>query len=220
MKTNVIIKRQFYQTEVDQRTKDGFFNATALLKYYNLNNDKQKVVSEFWANKSTQDYMEALADDINVNMGKSLYLPKDLYSSARGKNGGTYMHPYLFMKFAMWLSPQFEVQIIKWVYDNLIDFRNKAGDHYKEMCSVIKDKYVEYYKNTPDPMVFQKEARYLNQLVFGDSRDRGRNEATEQELDLLNKLQVANIKLLQKNLSKDERHKKLRDFAELSTITT
>ena len=217
MKTNVLVKREFYQASVMQRSEDKYFCATDLLKYYNSNNTKKKVMAEFWSNQNTKDFMDALANDINVQNNKSLYLAKDLYSTKKGKvNGGTYMHPYLFVKFAMWLSPVFEVQVIKWVYDNLIDFRNQAGDHYKEMCTAISERYLEFFDKKPDPLVFQNEARVLKQLVFGDKRDRNRNEASEKELELLNKLQLANIKLLKKNISKDERYNKLREFAELS----
>ena len=216
MKTNVMMKRQFYQTEITQRSEDKYFSATELLRYFNQNNDKKKNIAEFWSNQNTKEYMDALAADLNIHIGNSLYLAKDLYTTSRSSKIGTFMHPYLFIKFAMWLSPQFEVQVIKWVYDNLIDFRNQAGDHYKEMCSAIQDKYVEYFDKKPDPLVFQKEARLINQLVFGDGRERKRNEASEKELELLNKLQIANIKLISKNLSRDERHLKLREFAELS----
>lgn len=214
MKTNQIMKREFYQTTVSQRTQDQYFNATDLLKYYNQSADKKKVIAEFWSNQGVQDFMQALANDLNVNVGKSLYLKSDLFTSKRGKvDGGTYMHPYLFVKFAMWLSPEFEVQVIKWVYDNLIDFRNKAGDHYKEMCRQLQQTYIEVKGTRPDPLIFRKEATFINQLVFGDGRDRTRNEATEKELEKLNKIQLANIKLLQNKVH--NRHEQLRNFADL-----
>lgn len=216
MKTEVLMKRDFYQTKINQRSSDKFFNATDLLKFYNEKNNSKKVIAEFWSNKSTQAFMDALAMDLNLNVGKSLYLKSDLFESKKGKlSGGTYMHPYLFVKFAMWLSPEFEVQVIKWVYDNLIDFRNNAGDHYKEMCSAINERYVEYYKEKPDPLIFQREATFLNQLTFGDARPRQRNEATEKQLDLLNKLQLANIKLIKEGLDVIQRKQRVRDFANI-----
>lgn len=215
MKTVQIIKRKFYQTEIGQRTDNGFFNATELLKYFNKNNSSKKDIKEFWSNKGTQEYMEALANDLNLNRGNSPYLPKDLYRAAKGKNGGTQMHPYLFVKFAMWLSPEFEVQVIKWVYDNLINFRNQAGDHYKEMCSTIQQVYFDHYHRLPDPLVFQKEARFINQIVFGKTTDIDRNAANEKELDLINKLQLANIKLIKSKLHVTKRYEQLTQFAKL-----
>ncbi len=216
MKTEVIMKRDFYQTQVSQRSTDKFFCATDLLKYYNKSNGANKVIAEFWSNKNVQEFLEALAADLNLNVGKALYLKTDLYTTRKGKvNGGTYMHPYLFVKFAMWLSPEFEVQVIKWVYDNLIDFRNQAGDHYKEMCSAINERYLEFYGSRPDPLIFKKEAKFLNLLTFGDEKDRTRNEASEKELEILNKLQIANTKLIKSGATLEVRKAKLKDFHSL-----
>lgn len=215
MKTPVLMKRDFNDTRITQRSSDKFFNATELLTVYNSQHSKKKVIAEFWSNKGTKDFMEALLNDLNSNVGKSLYLENDLFSTTRGNNGGTYMHPYLFVKFAMWLSPEFEVQIIKWVYDNLIDFRNQAGDYYKEMSSAVKQRYIDYYDRAPDPLIFQNEAKFLNELVFGDPRSRQRNEANEQQLDKLNRLQLANIKLIKSGLSLKQRKIELTKFSEL-----
>jgi len=214
MKINQIMKRQFYSSDVSQRTKDSFFNATDLLKSYNSVSGKQKVMAEFWSNKNTDEFIEALENElINHNVGNSLYLKT--YETTRGKGGGTWMHPYLFVKFAMWLSPELEVKIIKWVYDNLIEYRNQAGDYYREMCDVIADKYKEFYESKPDPLVFVKEAQVLNSLVFGKSDPNQRNEANPEQLSLMNHLQLANIKMIKQGLPKVERHRNLKMFAEL-----
>ena len=125
------------------------------------------------------------------------------------------MHPYLFVKFAMWLSPEFEVKVIRFIYDNLIAFRNEAGDYYKEMCLAIQEKYVSYFEKKPDPLVFIKEANFLNQLVFGVNAGQ-RNNATEEQLELINRLQKANIKLINEDKSKQERYSILRNIASYS----
>lgn len=215
MKTVQIIKRKFYQTEISQRSDNGYLNATELLKYYNKDIKTKKSIDDFWANKNTQDYLVSLAKRLNLNTQNSGYLTKDLYSTVRGKHGGTIMHPYLFVKFAMWLSTDFEVQVISWVYDNVIAYRNQAGDHYKEMCSTIQNVFFNYYGRLPDPLIFQQEARFINHLVFGKTTDIDRNEATEKQLDLLNKLQLANIKLLKSKVKKEDRQTQLSNFATL-----
>jgi hypothetical protein len=220
MKTNQLMQRDFNGISISQRTKDSYFNATELLNVYNQNAKKKKVFAEFWSNKATDDFLESLEKQLNLekkdNVGSSLYLKTDLFTTKRGRGGETYMHPYLFVKFAMWLSSDFEVKVIKWVYDNLIDFRIQAGDHYKEMCSTVQERYVEYYGSSKiDPLIFANEATYLNDLVFGSNSIKRRNDATEKELELMNKLQLANIKLIKKGTGKDERKKQLRIFAEL-----
>jgi hypothetical protein len=125
------------------------------------------------------------------------------------------MHPYLFVKFAMWLSPAYEVKIIKWVYDHLIEFRLLAGDHYKEMCDAIAWRYFDYYKRSAGPDVFMREAHILNQLVFNNPAGNQRNIATEKQLDLMNRLQTANIKMIREGLSARKRENNLRIFKKL-----
>lgn len=216
MKTEVIMSRDFNGVPITQRTSDKFFNATSLLNFYNENSNKGKrELKAFFLNKNTDEFLEALKNDLLENREKTTELDIQLYSAKKGRDGGTYMHPYLFVKFAMWLSPSFEVQVIKWVYDNLIDFRTQAGDYYKEMASAIQDRYIQYRNEKPDPLIFIKEAHFLNELVFGDPKGKQRNEATEIQLDKLNKLQLANIKLLKQNIGLTQRRIKLTEFSDL-----
>jgi hypothetical protein len=84
------------------------------------------------------------------------------------------------------------------------------------MCATIQERYNEFYGSSKiDPLVFANEATYLNELVFGCNSTKRRNDATEIELDLMNKLQLANIKLIKSGLGKDKRRNQLRIFAEL-----
>lgn len=145
MKTNQIMIRPMGQFAVEQRTKDGMFNATALMKQWNqyvsenmhdTNTQKngylkKKDIDDFFANKGTSLFIEALLVEEALNGEREAFL------KSRGKNGGTWMHPILFVKFAMWLNPRFEVQVIKFVYDHMIEYRNEAGDAYKELCTAI-----------------------------------------------------------------------------------
>jgi len=94
------------------------------------------------------------------------------------------------------LSPKFELQVTKWVYDNLIDFRIEAGDYYKEMCQALKD-YHEKNQIPADALVYSREADVLNTIVFGSPKPKQRNEASEYELALMNDLQLHNITLLE-----------------------
>lgn len=216
MKTNQLMKREFFDATIRQRTKDSYFNATDLLSFYNNSKNTNKRFKDFWDNKQTNEFAKELSRELNGDNSAhyGTCLPKDLYTTTRGKGGATYMHPYLFVKFAMWLSPEFEVKVIKWVYDNLIDFRNQAGDHYREMCKAISDGYQNYYDNTPSPLIYTQEARFLNELVKGYHESGKRNELNENELSLLNNLQKINISLISRQTPKSKRHEILRDYAE------
>jgi hypothetical protein len=86
------------------------------------------------------------------------------------------MHPYLFIDFAMWLNPKFKLEVIKFVYDQLIKFRHDAGDNYRKLCNALgKFSDVEW----------SEVGKMLNFVVFDDHEKGLRNKATsEQENDL------------------------------------
>jgi hypothetical protein len=226
MITNQIVQRDFMGSKISQRTKDSYFNATELLAVYNNNSRIQKRFKDYWENNSTKEFVNELEKDLFYNGQNSAYLesasiyennpillPKS-YETKRGKGGSTWMHPYLFVDFSMWLSPQFKLQIIKWVYDNLINFRNQAGDYYKEMCDTICKKYELFYKEKPNYLVYIKEANFINSLVYNQYKGGMRNELSENELNLLNQLQKINIKLIDSGQYKtNDRHLKLKEFA-------
>lgn len=207
MKTNQLMKRDFNGTQITQRTKDAFFNATELLAVYNNDNLKKRRFKDFWDNNTTKNFVEVLENDLNLNGGNNAHYnnPMKTWESTRGKGGSTYMHPYLFVKFAMWLSPEFELAIIKWVYDNLIETRNQAGDYYKEMTDAIQTNYLALKGTKPNPFIFTQEARFLNRLCYGSDKAGKRNELTEQELSLMNDLQRLNISLINKQVGSSKR---------------
>ena len=212
MKTNQLMKRDFLGDSIRQRTDNRYLSANDLMNIYNENADKQKGINDFWKLSSTKEFLIALKNELNINREKVPYLESDLFISKRGRGGETWLHPYLFMEFAAWLNAEFRVKMYKWIYDNLIDFRNQAGDYYKEMCDVINIRFLEFYEKKPDPLIFIKEANYLNQLVFGVN-GRQRNEASEQQLELMNRLQKANIAMIKEGKGKQERYRILRDIA-------
>lgn len=187
MKTNQIMTRPMGQFNVEQRTKDGMFNATALLRQWNENSGEKKEVTKFFENENTKLFINALMEEENLNTQNSAYL------KTRGKSGGTWMHPILFIKFAMWLNPRFEVQVIKFVYDQMIKYRNDAGDAYKELSSSVNT----IVPKTFMPKAMQKVGEALNWVVFNCHEKMMRNkqgsEDTMRELFELERRVAENI---------------------------
>ena len=217
MVTNQLMERKFLNDKITQRTKDGFFNSSEFLKIYNKDKNVKKVIAEFWSNKNTKEFIKELENDILENIGNPLSFKT--YETTKGRNGSTWMHPYLFIKFAMWLSSKFELQVIKWVHDNLIDFRNQAGDYYKEMCFELKEYYIRN-NNTlkPDPLIYKNEAKKINYFCYGSFQSNQRNVLDEKKLELLNQLQKLNTNFLKNNIPSDERYKKLLDYVQSFNI--
>lgn len=134
MITNQIMKRPLADFTVEQRTKDGYFCLTGLLNNWNLKMGTKKELKDYFENKATQEFVKALADEENLHGDKSPYVK----SKARlDRGGGTWGHPLLFIDFAMWLNPHFKVKVLKFVSDQMLTYRNEAGDAYKQLSSAM-----------------------------------------------------------------------------------
>lgn len=171
MKINQVMLRPMGCFSVEQRTKDGMFNATSLLKQWNVSAGEKKEIKKFFENQNTKEFISALIEEENLNGEKSAYL------TSRGKyNGGTWMHPILFVKFAMWLNPRFEVKVIKFIYDQMIAYRNEAGDAYRELSMAVA-KIV-----TPNFMAsaMRQTAEAINWCVFNQHETAIRNKHGEE----------------------------------------
>jgi hypothetical protein len=199
MESRVIVKP--YDNPIRlQRSDDGYFNATVLLNEFNeLNSFKPKKLEDFKKLKETKELTEYLL----VN---NIAEKKAICTSLKG----TWMHPFVFIDFAMWLSVEFKVKVLEWVYDGLITSRNDAGDYYKEMCTELLNQRNVLQKETSFFHYIQ-EAKMLKDLAGIDNR----NEANETSLNMLNTLQKANIKLLKQGLAKEKRYSELLNLRNL-----
>ena len=180
MKTNNVMKRNLGGFDVFQRTSDGYFDASALIVQWNstLGNKRKKVI-DFLSNSNTKDFIDALLkEDESPSQKNHLgdFQPFIIYKGRNTKLGRTsdkvWMHPLLFIKFSMWLNPSFEVKVLRFVQDQLLYFRDKAGDSYMRMCSAL-------FRIIPDRDRFKEKvkdlARSLNIIVYGFHEKMARN---------------------------------------------
>ena len=187
MKTNQVLIRKMGNFDVSQRTSDGMFNATTLLQQWNEHSGQQKGIHHYFEQQNTKEFIQAIINEEfplsvkstdNNNLKERNYAKSSLsaiYTKKRGINGGTWMHPLLFIDFAMWLNPAFKVKVLKFVYDELIKYRNDAGDAYREMSGSVS-KLVD---KTFMPVAIRKIASALNYIVFGSHESDLRNKADE-----------------------------------------
>lgn len=191
MKTNQILTRKMGDFKVNQRTSDGMFNATELLKQWNESSGMKKEMRDFFENKATEEFIEALIVEENLHMGNSPYVKS---KASRGVNAGTWMHPILFIDFAMWLNPKFKVKVLKFVYDELIKYRHDAGDNYlllsKSISKIVNSAFL--------PVAIQNIAKAINHIVFNKHVAGIRNtEASEQALRELSSLELKLSELIE-----------------------
>lgn len=171
MNTNQIMIRPLDNFRVEQRTKDGYFNLTDLLNSWNKANSSKKELKDYLGNKATQEFIKALSEEENLNGEKSPYL------ASRGKNGGTWGHPLLFIDFAMWLSPTFKVKVLKFVSDQMLSYRNESGEAYKKLASAVKT----IVKPREMQKTMQTIAKGLNWIIVGKHEHMIRNEYGTEE---------------------------------------
>lgn len=184
METNQIMIRQMGEFSVKQRTKDGFFNATELLKQWNRVSGMKKEVTKFLDLGSTSELVKIIMEREDLHTQDSTYVKS---RASRGDNAGTWMHPVLFIDFAMWINPSFKYDVIKFVYDDMIRYRNLAGDSYKELASAIS----KIVPKTFIPKAMQKVGEALNWIIFDSHepllRNKHGNESKQRELWQLEK---------------------------------
>lgn len=198
MKTNVIMTRKMGGFDVLQRTQDGFFDANALLAQWNADKRRpRRRMAEFFENDNVIFFVVELEKELGLSktqLTENHQRPKidigdtQLVSIIRGRRNKRglkepdkyYMHPYLFIKFAMWLNPKFEVQVIKFVYDELIKHRKIAGDNYRLLTAAVSI--------FPD-VDYRKIAQGLNYIIFNQHYPNIRNNATTAQLLELHELE-------------------------------
>ena len=132
METAQIVKREFKGGFVEQNHKTGWLNATSFLSIANTYREQiglnKKSIGNYIKNDSTKEFVKKILDEENIAQA---------YITKKGKNGGTWMHPFLFIDFVMWISPDFKYQAIKWLNDELLKYRDTSGDSYKQLATTI-----------------------------------------------------------------------------------
>ncbi|RMG72404.1 MAG: KilA-N domain-containing protein [Bacteroidetes bacterium] len=159
-----------------------------------------------------------------------------------GRYGGTYAHQDIAVHFCSWLSPTFQLYLIKefqrlkeaeakqknlpWNYQRFLSKVN-----YRLHTDTIRDHILprlqaQAGRNTPEWLVYAEEADLLNMAVFGLTARQWRAENPELakkgnmrdfasllELNILANLQSLNAVLIERGVPKDRRYDILADTA-------
>lgn len=171
MKTVNVLTRKMGDFNVFQRTSDGYFDANSLLKQWNDNPDStRRRLDDFMNSGRTKEFISALSEDEShrrkIDIGDN-----QLVIKVKGK---TTKHGKTPDK--VWINPRFEVQVLRFVHDQLIDYRDKAGDAYKRMSSALS-KIIESSRLRDK---IQDLARSVNIIVYGLHETMIRNSVGEE----------------------------------------
>lgn len=180
MKTNQVMIRQMGAFQVEQRTSDGYFNATALMKQWNKTYpDKKRDIDNFWKATNLVELMSEIAEnELKITSVEFTELKNKLSKTSKARSdrgGGTWMHPVLFIKWAMYLNTRFEYHVLRFVADQMIQYRKDVGDAHKVMCSALS-------KIASKGNIYREVSTALNFVVFNHHEKMMRNKVGEENL--------------------------------------
>lgn len=189
MITNQNMIRKIGNYNVVQRTKDGYFDGSELLRQWNANPDNpRRRMSEFLDSPKTKEFLKALSADESqrrkTDIGENQLLIKVSGRNTKSGKlpGRVWMNPLLFIKFAMWINPSYEVKVLRFVYDQMIKYRNDAGDAYRELGSAVGKIVAKDFM----PKAMKKIGEALNWIIFNshekELRNKHGNEDKQREL--------------------------------------
>ena len=144
----------------------------------------QKQVGSYFGLASTQELIEEIQRSENLDLS-------DVKISKRGKEGGTWLHPILFIDMAMWYSPELKVRVIKWAIEKKIIKQPPANQLFDEAVSALEQNFPG---QSPTYIFSTIDHAISSACGVGTDEDKWQR-ATEQQLMLRDKIQE-NIVLL------------------------
>lgn len=187
MKTSVNMVRKLGMFEIIQRTLDGYFEVNGLVhQWNNVKQNSRRRIDQFMNSPKTSEFIKQIEkeESLGSNLTNGDFQAVITIKGRMTKDGRNpdrvFMHPYLFIDFAMWLNPAFKYYVIKYVYDALMDYRKYAGDLYKGLSQAISR-----FTNVS----YARVGKGLNYIVFGRHEKGIRNTATVEQLEELNDIQ-------------------------------
>jgi hypothetical protein len=112
---------------------------------------------------------------------------KDFYKSKRGRNGGTWGHPYLAIKMAAHVDKEFEVKMHAALYDGLLSLRDAGGESFKSMCAAVD----EAFAVGNDSRVYARLAWKIQEAVLGAYKKGAWEGAPQEQLKRRDKIHEA-----------------------------
>lgn len=206
MKTSVIPFD--YQGQPVHFNAEGWINATEVAHRFG------KEPHEWLRLPDTERYLAGL----QRRYGKIPYVKASRARQDRG--GGTWLHPKLAVKFARWLSVDFEIWCDEQI-DQLIregggqswsQARSELSTIHRALCEALKLCCADQGKTT-EAHHYANEARLINQVIAQTFGGRAREQLTPHELNTVTRLESRDMVLLGKGLTYRERKAALLNHA-------
>jgi len=191
---------------------DGWLHATEIAERFGKK-------SAHWLElDSTKEYIRKLSERMaESNVGKS---DITLVITRRGnsKASGTWLHPKLAVKFARWLSVDFEIWCDEQI-DALLrgdgqpwtNARREAAIGHRAVCDALALHY-EARGKTPQRHHFINESRLINEVITGAFAGRNRDQLNVVELELVTLAELRDTALIGTGMPYAERKSNLLEY--------
>jgi KilA-N domain len=232
------ISKGFVKSEEDQRNSEYF-----ILNWLRLGNTVEFLGA--WEQLHNTGFNPVGYDRIKINLTSNAFrlsAKKWIEEtnavgiiSRSGRYGGTYAHKDIAIQFCYWLSPTFQIYLIKEFQriqeerrDNLQwDIRRMLTKvNYHIHSDAVRQNLVPLvnWNTKKESIYFASEADVLNVAVFGmtasewrlsnaETQGNLRDNATHEQLIILANLEAINAELIRDGMKQDERVLKLNEIA-------
>lgn len=201
-----------YDGQAVRFNSDGWINATEAAARF------EKEPAQWLRLDSTKEYVERLTDRMAKSNVEKSHIT--LVKARRGNTAtsGTWLHPKLAVKFARWLSVDFEIWCDEQV-DALLrgeskpwaNARREAAIGYRAVCDALALN-CESQGKTPQRHHFINEARLINEVITGAFTGRNRDQLNAAELELVTLAELRDTALIGGGMAYTERKNNLLSY--------
>lgn len=181
MKTEVLMQRNLFGEIVRQNNQNGFISANDIVmagnKYRAINGMKLFDFRAWIDSGSNKEFIQEMKNQFG-----------EVIITKKGREGSTWLHPYICIDLALSIDPKLKIEVYKWLFDELLKFRNESGDSYKKMCGFLFD-------NCTSKTTFHKDIAKVASQIQLACNVKDWQSASEEQLKLRDKIQN-NIALL------------------------
>ena len=181
-------------------------------EYFCLND-----LNSFYPNKRLDHWLQNSDSREYVSLIEKTIIPgKSGIIAKRGKGGGTYAHKLIAMKFCMWLSKEFELQVIQayesgrtqkenWNFKRIL-----AAESVKIQSEAVKEHLVPLHRPEHEHFQYSNNVKMVYTIVGLDvSKDNPMDGATEEQLEQIGYLERKNAFYLEEGVSNHQERKEL-----------
>jgi hypothetical protein len=181
MKTQVLMERSLFGSPVRQNSQNGFFSANDIVaagnKFRATNSMKLFDFRSWIDSQSNKEFIQEMSNQFG-----------EVIETKKGQKGGTWVHPFICIDLALSIDPTLKIEVYKWLYDELLKYRNDSGDSYKKMCGALFD-------NCSNKSNFHRGISKTAEMIKNACKVMDWQKASEEQLKLRDKIHY-NISLL------------------------